>query len=116
MCDWERTATFKTYSFGEDFMFEVFVLMFGARAIFSVCTTDIFPSGEKKMIRKHFSGSVCGPKYICILKKQDLLLVQIEVSLHGASYGASHHGVVADAQEAHHLNVGGHRAGTGELR
>lgn len=48
MCDWERNATFKTYSFGEDFMFEVFVLMLGARAIFSVRTTDIFPSGEKK--------------------------------------------------------------------
>lgn len=43
MCDWERNATFKTYSFGEDLMFEVFVLMFGARAIFSVRTTDIFP-------------------------------------------------------------------------
>jgi len=43
MCDWERNATFKTYSFGEDFMFEVFVLMFGARETFSARTTDIFP-------------------------------------------------------------------------
>ena len=37
----------------------------------------------------------------------DLLLVEEEVSLYGACYGATYHGVVTDAQEAHHLHVSG---------
>ena len=37
----------------------------------------------------------------------DLLLVEEEVSLYGASYGATYHGVVTDTQEAHHLYVCG---------
>ena len=34
-----------------------------------------------------------------------LLLVQSEVNLYGASYGAAYHGVVTDAEEAHHFYV-----------
>ena len=34
-----------------------------------------------------------------------LLLVQSQVNIHGASYRATYHGVVAHTQEAHHLNV-----------
>ena len=34
-----------------------------------------------------------------------LLLVQSQVNIHGASYRATYHGVVANTQEAHHLNV-----------
>ena len=41
---------------------------------------------------------------------RNLLLVQGEVNLYGASYGAAYHGVVADAEEAHHFYVGGHGA------
>ena len=37
----------------------------------------------------------------------DLLLVEEEVSLYGASYGATYHGVVTNTQEAHHLHVCG---------
>ena len=44
-----------------------------------------------------------------------LLLVQSEVNLYGASYGAAYHGVVTDAEEAHHFYVSGHRAGTCKL-
>ena len=32
----------------------------------------------------------------------------IEIDIHGAGYRAANHRVVADAQEAHHLNVSGH--------
>ena len=38
----------------------------------------------------------------------DLLLVEEEVSLYGASYGATYHGVVTNTQEAHHFNMSGH--------
>src|SRR5699024_9892239 len=34
---------------------------------------------------------------------------------HGAGHGGAHHGVVAHADQAHHLNVGRHGAGAGEL-
>ena len=37
----------------------------------------------------------------------DLFLVEEEVSLYGASYGATYHGVVTNTQEAHHLHVCG---------
>ena len=36
-----------------------------------------------------------------------LFLVQIEVGLNGASYRATYHRVVTDAEEAHHLNMSG---------
>ena len=48
-------------------------------------------------------------------KDSTLLLVQIEVSLYSTSYGATYHRVVADAEEAHHLNVSRNRAGTCKL-
>ena len=37
------------------------------------------------------------------------------VLVDGASHGATYHGVVADAEEAHHLNVRGNRRRTGKL-
>ena len=46
---------------------------------------------------------------------QLLLLVQSQVNLHGNADGGTHHRVVADAEEAHHLNVGGNARRTGEL-
>ena len=35
-------------------------------------------------------------------------MIQSEVYVYCASYGATYHGVVADTQEAHHLYVSGH--------
>ena len=34
---------------------------------------------------------------------------------HGTRHGSTHHGVVAHADEAHHLHVGGHGGGAREL-
>ena len=39
------------------------------------------------------------------LKSLELLLVQVEVCLNGASYCTTYHGVVADAEEAYHFYV-----------
>ena len=39
---------------------------------------------------------------------EQLLLVQSEVNVDGTSHRATYHRVVTDAEEAHHLNVGGH--------
>ena len=38
----------------------------------------------------------------------ELLVIESQINVHGASYGATYHGVVTDAQEAHHLNVSGY--------
>ena len=35
--------------------------------------------------------------------------------MNGASHGATHHGVVADAEEAHHFHVSGNGAGACKL-
>ena len=43
-------------------------------------------------------------------------MIESQINVDGASYGATYHGVVADAEEAHHLYVGRHAGGTGELR
>ena len=45
----------------------------------------------------------------------ELLLAQGEGYVDGAGYGAAYHRVVADAEEAHHLDVCGYAAGAGEL-
>ena len=42
------------------------------------------------------------PKIYC---SSALLLVECLSYVNGASYGASYHGVVTDAEEAHHLYV-----------
>ena len=44
-----------------------------------------------------------------------LLLVEREVNLNSASYGATYHRVVTDTEEAHHFYVSGHGAGTCKL-
>ena len=44
-----------------------------------------------------------------------LLLVEREVNLNSAGYGATYHGVVTDTEEAHHFYVSGHGAGTCKL-
>ena len=45
----------------------------------------------------------------------ELLLAQGEGYVDGAGYGAAYHRVVANAEEAHHLDVCGNAAGAGEL-
>ena len=52
------------------------------------------------------------PVFLCA---GNFLLIQALVHRHGAGHGRAHHGVVAHAHETHHLNVGGHGGGTGEL-
>ena len=44
-----------------------------------------------------------------------MLLVEGGGYVDGAGYGATYHGVVADTEEAHHLDVCGYRRRTGEL-
>ena len=51
------------------------------------------------------SGVTGVREYRCEL---ELLLVQVEVSLNGASYCTTYHGVVTDTEEAHHFYVCGH--------
>ena len=43
-------------------------------------------------------------------------MIESQINIHGASYGAAYHGVVADAEEAHHLYVSRYAGGTGKLR
>ena len=59
-------------------------------------------------------GRTCVHPFV-LLSRDCLFLVQSEVNSHCDGHGSTHHGVVANTEESHHLNVCRNRRRTCEL-
>ncbi len=71
--------------------------------IISPCGSDDVKSAHE-CTKKSLSADFAGRDPSCI--EMFLFLVQLQVELYGDGYGGTYHRVVADTEEAHHLNVG----------